>query len=88
MTTSRKVLIIRDASLFTTGLTAWLTCETTCQVSTICLDDGTLWQRAIIRTRPDVIVLSCAVLIEPAPARSRYNLTRIDHDPGGCGPPR
>jgi hypothetical protein len=66
MTTPRRVLIIGDASLFTSGLTAWLTCETAYQVSTICYDDEALVQRAIIRTRPDVIVLSCAVPIEPA----------------------
>jgi hypothetical protein len=66
MTTPRKVLIIGDASMFTSGLTAWLTCETTCQVSTICYDDEMLLQHTLIRTRPDVIVLSRAVPIEPA----------------------
>ena len=58
MSTPQRVLIIGDTSLFTAGLTAWLTCETRCQVSTICYDDGALLQHALISTHPDVIVLT------------------------------
>ena len=61
----RRILIIGDASCFTTGLTTWLASEVDFQVSNLTIETEAGYVQAIENIAPDVIILSWGCSIGP-----------------------
>jgi len=78
MANPQRVLIIGDASLFTTGLTAWLACDTSCQVSSACIDDVSALSHEIDRIRPGTIIV-CGML--PTDLTNLLDQPTTSHEP-------
>ncbi len=74
MPNPQRVLIVGDASLFTTGLTAWLVCDTNWPVTSVCFDDAVALSHEVDRGRPSTIIVSAATLVDVTPLLNQMAL--------------